>query len=170
LTRDAGLPAPRPPYLAFLPGFLFRTDEVKARYVLRAWLLAFVPSMLLSWLVAMALPAAEAPPLVIDGILAVAMVVLFAPLVETLIMVPVVLLLQRLLGFGPAVVASAVLWGIAHSLAAPVWGLVIWWPFLIFSIAMLTWRRQSLVAAVLVVFAIHAVQNSGPALLILVGR
>ena len=170
MTNDTAAPVARPAYLAFLPAFLFRTDHVKARYLLRAWLLAFVPSIILSWLVAMALPAAEGPPLVIDGAAAVAIVVLFAPFVETLIMVPPLLLLNRLLGPGPAVLGSAIGWGIAHSLAAPIWGLVIWWPFLILSIAMLTWRQQGLVTAILMVFAIHALQNSGPALALLLGR
>ena len=65
------------------------------------------------------------------------------------------------------VVLSAIGWAIAHSLKAPTWGLVIWWPFLIFSTLYVTWRGQGRVLAIGIVFAVHALNNLGPALLLL---
>ena len=65
-----------------------------------------------------------------------------------------------------AVLVSAALWGIAHSLQAAAWGLVIWWPFVIFSTLYMVWRERSVWAALGVVTATHALQNLGPALLI----
>ena len=67
-----------------------------------------------------------------------------------------------------AIVLSSVGWGIAHSLQAPAWGLVIWWPFLIFSTLYVTWRQRSVWAAIGIVFCVHALQNLGPALLLFI--
>ena len=68
-----------------------------------------------------------------------------------------------------AVLVSAVGWGIAHSLAAPAWGLVIWWPFLIFSTLYVTWRQHSLIAGLAMPAAVHGLQNILPALLMFTG-
>jgi hypothetical protein len=68
-----------------------------------------------------------------------------------------------------AILVSAAVWGIAHSLAAPAWGLVIWWPFVIFSTLYLVWRERSVMAALGVATATHALQNLLPALKIAFG-
>jgi hypothetical protein len=166
MTKPASLPG-RPSYLSFLPDFLFSTDSVKARYVARAWALALVPSLLLAILISLIAPGAKQPEFVVDGPLTIAFLVVVGPLIETLLMIPPLLLLNRFAGPGPAVVGSALLWGVLHSLQAPVWGLVAWWLFLIFSIAFLTWRSRGLVTAFLLVTAIHGLQNSVPAALLL---
>ena len=141
------------------------------RHPLRAiavgWLAAFFPSILLAALAQWLLPAAERPSFDIAGLETVALLVLFAPLIETLIMAAVLEVLLRFLPPAAAVLASAIGWGIAHSWVAPAWGLVIWWPFLIFSTLYVTWSRRSVLAALVIVFAVHALQNLGPALLLL---
>jgi hypothetical protein len=53
---------------------------------------------------------------------------------------------------------------VAHSLQAPAWGLVIWWPFLIFSTVFLVWRERSLLGAFALVSLLHALHNLLPAL------
>jgi hypothetical protein len=68
-----------------------------------------------------------------------------------------------------AVVASAVGWGIAHSSVAPIWGLVIWWPFLVFSTLFVTWRNRSLTLAFVIPMCVHALQNLLPAMLVAYG-
>ncbi len=93
----------------------------------------------------------------------------FAPLVETLIMAAVLSLLAHFLSPTPAVLLSAALWGIAHSLQAAAWGLVIWWPFVIFSTLYMVWRERSIMAALGVATATHALQNLLPALTIAFG-
>jgi hypothetical protein len=65
------------------------------------------------------------------------------------------------------IILSASGWGIAHTMVAPAWGLVIWWPFLIFSTLYVTWSKRSIWLGVAIVFAVHALQNLGPALLLL---
>ena len=161
---------PRPPYLNFLPRFLFSSHGSKPGYIVRAWLLTFLPSLLLSALVSSLAAGAEQPDLPTQGTVALLAIVLFAPAVETLLMAPPLLLLSRWLGAGPAVLLSAAGWAIVHSLAAPVWGLVVWWPFLILSIAFLTWRSVGLPTALLIAASIHALHNAaGAALLVGLG-
>ncbi len=165
------MPAPtlalRQPYLRFLPEFLFRDDGSRLPYALKAWVLALLPSLALSLALLAISPDAEAPEFAASGPMLAFLLVVFAPVVETLLMTPPLLLLARLLGPGPAVVASAIGWGVLHSLAAPVWGFIVWWSFLILSIALLNWRSKGLLRAMLTVTAIHALQNSVPAALLL---
>lgn len=133
------------------------------------WLLAFPVSIGLAVLARTVLPEAAAPEFKVEGGVALFLLVVFAPLVETLIMGAVLLILTAFLQRELAVAVSAIGWGAAHSMMAPVWGLVIWWPFLIFSILFVTWRQRSLLAAFLVPMGAHALQNLLPALLIAFG-
>ena len=97
------------------------------------------------------------------------LMVVAAPLLETMIMGAALLLLRLFLTPTQAVLVSAVGWGIVHSTAAPAWGLVIWWPFLVFSTVFLTWRSRSVMAALGMAAATHALHNSAPALLLVSG-
>jgi membrane protease YdiL (CAAX protease family) len=97
------------------------------------------------------------------------MLVVFAPVVETLIMVGPLLILNRLFGPSAAAALSAAGWGIAHSLQAPMWGLVIWWAFFVFSAIILAWRKKSLITGILIVMCVHAMQNAVPAALLVAG-
>jgi len=137
------------------------------RAILVGWLVTTIPALLLSALVASLLPQAAGPTFPVNGLSTVILLVVLAPLVETLIMAAAIEILLLALPPRFAVIASAVGWGIAHSLAAPAWGLVIWWPFLIFSTLYVTWRGQGRVLAMGIVFAVHALNNLGPALLLL---
>lgn len=151
-----------PHYLPLLPDFLFQADRGIGGYVVRAWLLALVPSILISVAVNLLLPDASVPPMPVErgAAFLVPLLVLVAPFVETLLMAPPLLLLNRLLGPAPAVIGSALLWGLLHASVAPAWGLITWWPFLVLSVAFLTWRPRGLGAAIGIATAIHALQNS----------
>ena len=166
---QSSAPAERPSYLRFLPRFLFQPEDSRPAYVLKAWLLVLLPSILLSLAVNVSMPSAEGPELPLSGPLMIALVTFIGPFLETLIMAAVLLALRRCVGSGPAVVLSSIGWGVAHSSAAAIWGLVIWWPFLIFSIAFLAWRERGFWTGILIVTAIHALQNSFAVLLLLVG-
>ena len=131
------------------------------------WLIAFPPSLVLATLAQWLLPGIERPSFDVGGLETVAVLVVFAPLVETLIMAAFLEMLLRFLPPGVAVALSAIGWGIAHSLAAPAWGLVIWWPFLVFSTLYVTWSKRSVLAGIGIAFFVHALQNLGPALLLL---
>ncbi len=161
--------AERPAYLRFLPDFLFRQDEPPLPYILKGWVLALLPSLALSVLAGLvASPTAEIPDIPVQGSSSLLLLIVVGPLLETLILLPMVLGFRRLLGPGPAVLLGALLWAIGHSLAAPIWGLVVWWPFLLFSIAILTWRDRGLLPTVAVVTTIHGLQNATAGLLLLV--
>jgi len=167
---------PAPAGLRWLPAFLFRAGRWPA-YLVKAWLLALVPSILLAGLVALLFAGNSAPDFgpvqtSSDRASLVVALVLIGPLIETLIMGAVLLILRRLFGFTAAVLLSALGWGLAHSFgglafgggAVPAWGLVVWWPFLILSIAFLTWRTRGILAGGAMATAIHGLQNSLPAL------
>jgi membrane protease YdiL (CAAX protease family) len=98
------------------------------------------------------------------------LLVVFAPFVETLIMAGFLSLLLRFMSPAAAILTSALGWGVAHSLQAIGWGLVIWWPFLIFSTLYVVWRQRGVWAGLGVAAATHALQNTGPALLVAFGK
>jgi zinc transporter ZupT len=159
-----------PSGLAFLPGFLRDARQSTALYILKTWLLVFGGSIILAGMVQFVVPAAQMPEFAGEGLWLYFLLVVFAPILETLLMLPPLLILNRLFGPAPAIAGSAVLWGVLHSLAAPTWGLVAWWPFFIFSAILLIWREQrSLSAGVLVVVVIHALQNGIAGLALLFG-
>jgi hypothetical protein len=155
--------------LRFLP-LALRVPERPWVAVAVGWLVAFPVSIALAWLAGLIFPHAAQPDLKGSPALVLFAVVIFSPVVETLIMGGLLLVLLRLLPETAAILVSAIGWGIAHSLAAPTWGMAIWWPFLIFSTLFVTWRRRSLWLAFLLPMCTHALQNLGPALLIVFGK
>ena len=152
--------------IKLLPSALLEPRSAGAA-ILTGWLTAFVPSVVLASAVVGLTPRAAQPQLEVDGAYMLALIVVFAPIVETLIMGAALMLLLRFVGPTGAVLASAAGWGIAHSLAAPAWGLVIWWPFLVFSTLFVTWSRRSVLAGLAVASATHALQNLVPGVLLL---
>ena len=82
----------------------------------------------------------------------------------------VLLILLRFVGPLTAILISAIGWGVAHSLQVPIWGLTIWWPFLVLSTLFVTWRDRSLWAAFTLPMIAHALQNLPPALLVASGK
>jgi hypothetical protein len=159
----------RAPHLPFLPRPLLQARRPLVAIGLGA-LTTIVPSLMLAALVQWLVPGGEGPEFAMDGPIALFALVVFAPIVETLIMGTVLLVLLRLVGPTAAVLVSAAGWGVMHSLAAPIWGLIIWWPFLVFSTLFVVWRNRSLFAAFAVPAAVHALQNLGPGLLVASGQ
>jgi hypothetical protein len=153
--------------LRLLPHFLRDTSQARALYVLKAWLLSFIGSIPLALAVSGLAESPPSPEFGATGGGLIFMLVLVAPALETLLMTPP-LILDRLFGPIPAILGSALGWGVAHSLAEPGWGLVIWWPFLVFSTILLVWRPLGLGKAMLMVIAVHGLQNAVPAISLLV--
>jgi hypothetical protein len=137
--------------------------------ILVGWPLALLPSLALSVVVNALLPQVAGPSFNAKGQAVFALLVVFSPVLETLIMAGVLSVLLRLVSPTRAILASSVGWGIAHSLAAPSWGLVIWWPFLVFSTLFTVWRDRSLWLALAIPAAVHMLQNVGPAILVATG-
>jgi hypothetical protein len=159
-----------PSYLAIMPPFLFKTDSNVARYIIRSWLLSLCGSLVLAIIAERLLPSTHAmPPRSVENPAVIISMVLIAPVVETVIMAGILLLLLTVLGPGPAVVISAIGWGAAHSIVATKMVLITWWSFLIFSIAFVTWSRAiGSIRAVLIAIAVHALDNSFVAVILLI--
>ncbi|MCL6740342.1 hypothetical protein LZ518_04250 [Sphingomonas sp. RB56-2] len=155
-------------FLKFLPAPL--------REPRRAWLAILIgAAMTIAGSLALAVaskaiaPNLPTPAFPIKGPLALFLLVVFAPVLETLIMAGFLTLFLRFLPPASAILLSAAGWGIAHSLEALGWGLVIWWPFLIFSTLFVVWRQRGFWAGVGVAAATHALQNLGPGLKVAFG-
>lgn len=161
-----------PRYLSFLPSFLFRAEGSKVRYVAGATGLSLLGNLILSAVGVLALPGhVGAPERDVASIGEILGLVLFAPVIETALMAGLVALLARWPGPGAGVVISAILWGCLHGMLSLRWGLAIWWSFLIFGIAFLSWgRAEGAGRGLFVATAIHAAQNSCAVLLLLVAE
>ena len=157
----------RPP-VSFLPQAL-REPRRPLRALAVAWATAFVPTMALGAAVTALVPKNALPVIPLTDGSIFWLIVVLAPVLETLLMGAALVLLRLVFSPTWSVLISAVGWGIAHSAAAPAWGLVIWWPFLVFSTMFLTWRSRSLLAALAMAAACHALHNLLPALLLVVG-
>jgi len=144
-----------------------RSPQSTLAAVLVGYVTAFVPSIALAALVSLLLPDAAQPEFGPGSPVQFLLIAGFAPLLETLIMGVVLSLLLRIASPTVAVLLSAGGWGLAHSAMAPAWGLVIWWPFLVFSVLFVAWRQRSWAAGFGVAAATHALQNVGPALALL---
>ena len=154
-------------------GFWFSIEGALWKYVVRMWLLAFVPSIL----IALALSATgvldnqSGPDFGSGRMPAIAVfigVVVISPIVETLLMGVVFKLLSFVTRRRYALaVMSCIFWAGLHSVASPPWGLTIFWPFFVFSCCYLAWRRVSWWRAVWMTTLVHMLQNLLPGLVVL---
>jgi len=147
-------------------------------YIIRMALLSLVPSLLISGLVVASGAFSEAgPPFqkpelgspISVAVMTFLLVVVFSPIVETLLMslgIGLMSLFSKRKVF--VAVLSAILWACIHSLASPAWGLVVCWPFFVFSCAYLAWRPKSWFRGVWVALCIHVLQNLLPGVAILI--
>jgi hypothetical protein len=152
---------------------LFNTQGRVWKYIVRAGLISLVPSLLVSFVVAsVGLGNEENLPQFAEEVGAGALfvsLVIVTPAVETLLLG----LGLWLLSFATRrplrqALGSCVLWGVLHSLLAPAWGLVVAWPFFVFSCAYLAWRQRSWWHAVGAACGIHMFQNLLPGILVAV--
>lgn len=137
--------------------------------ILTGWALSMAGSIALAALSGAIAPGLPAPEFPMKGAIALFMLVVFAPFIETLIMAGLLSLLLRFLTPATSIVLSALAWGAAHSSMAMGWGLVIWWPFLIFSMLYVVWRQRGFWTAVGIVATTHALQNLAPGLVVAFG-
>ena len=68
--------------------------------------------------------------------------VVFAPVVETLILAALLTLIRRL-SIATQAIISAIIWGGLHALIAPFWFFGTVFSFFVFSYAYLVWRKKS---------------------------
>ena len=136
------------------------------RYSLEAWPIALIPSVLLivlaTGLFALAGVSLEsiAPPAREVSILNFLGVVIFAPIVETLVLIGGIKILGNI-SRRPVVVAmmSALVWGLLHGSFGALWFFGTVWSFFVFSCAYLAWRCQSFKAGFIAASVPHALVN-----------
>ncbi|MCX7014308.1 MAG: hypothetical protein NTW86_17445 [Candidatus Sumerlaeota bacterium] len=118
--------------------------------------------MVLSALSFVVAPQAERPEVVqVPVPLALFLVVAVVPWLETLLMWLTLALLGIVLrGATSRALACALVWAVLHSISVPVWGIIVFWPFFVFSTAFLEWQKKSTWKAIAVAALIHMCQNS----------
>jgi hypothetical protein len=142
-------------FLRFLPAPL-REPRRAWLAILTGWLLSLLGSVALAAIVGTVAPDLAKPDFDgIKGMTAIFLIVVFSPLIESLIMGGILVMLLRFLSPAAAILSSALLWGFT-----------IWWPFLIFSTLFVVWRQNGFWAGVGVAAAAHALQNLGPGLFV----
>lgn len=152
---------------------LFLTDEPlpMKKYIFIMALVGLVPSVLMSILVTASGLFGQVGPEIDPNMPVPAIVFSFlilSPIFETLLMSLLFLILSLFIKSKPKLaIASAILWALLHSLASPPWGLIIIWPFYVFSCAYLTWRSQSWFKAFWVTACIHFLQNLLPSIAVI---
>ena len=157
--------------IATLRHALLDREVHPAYYVLRAWPVAIVPTLAITTIASIIAQLAGADHLFdesqwgnlfeMSSAMLLLQIVIVAPILETLLMAPLLALFVRVLPQRRyAVLASASVWAILHSLSAPIWGVCIFWTFVVFSTAFLVWREVSLLHALGVTAAIHALNNA----------
>ena len=144
---------------------LFDNRISMRKYALRAGLISFLPSMMIAAILGSSgiITEESGPTFEGDPRFLLPMIVLIGPPLETLLMVPILWMLSFLTKRQvPLAAMSACVWAVMHSLAAPAWGLCIFWPFFVFSCSYLTWRKRAFWRAILVTSCIHSLQNLLP--------
>ena len=151
-------------FLRFLPAPL-REPRRAWLAILVGYALSIGGSLILALIIGQIAPDLGKPDFKgLSGLTAIIALVVLSPVIETLIMGGVLVILQKFLSPSAAIITSALLWGLVHSLGAASWGFAIWWPFLIFSTLFVVWRQRGFWAGIAVASATHAMQNLVPAL------
>jgi hypothetical protein len=143
------------------------------RYVFRAWLVAFGPSLALFGLRVLAGGAVPGGgmPSGVAGFAAYS--ILGAPLIETGLMLPVAALLRRMSWhrWWLPVVLLAALAAAAHGFAGTAWSAAAaFWPFVVYAATLFAWWRHSWATAFLVAAAVHALYNASFFAVFVAGR
>ena len=135
------------------------------KYILRTGLISLVPSIIIALILGLsgAIKEDTGPEFEGSPLSLLITLVIIGPLLETLLLGGGLWLLsfitrrQVLLAL-----ISAFVWAVMHSLLAPAWGLVVMWPFFVFSCSYLAWRKRSWWHAILITSCVHAFQNILP--------
>lgn len=155
---------------SFAPGALWRSlfelQQSRLAYLGRALVLDLPLSLLVA---ALASTIAKAPDLKFNGgpAMVVFLLCVFAPVIETAVMVLLFGVLRWFTSREELLAASsALLWALLHATTHPVWGVGVFWPFFLYSVCYLQWSKRSRSDAFLMTAAFHALHNLGPALLL----
>lgn len=141
------------------------SDQPKAAYLGRALLADLPVTIAVSFALTQftGIPAPGLPWETLPRVL-LAMCV-FAPLVETFGMVVLFWILRRVVRRAALVpFAAALVCAGLHSLARPLWGIEVFWGFLIFSLCYLAWEKKSPLQGFWMTAILHSLHNLLPTL------
>lgn len=142
-----------------------RPDGSRVAYVLRMALMAFTGAILVA--VILSDYMVESPDQG-AGMGVVFTVLVLAPVIETLIMWGIFIGLGFFLhDFRMKAFVSGGIWAGVYAASAPLSGVIMFWPFLLFSITFLVWERRSINEALIMTISTHALFNLVPALMFL---
>ena len=140
--------------------FLFNTNQSEIGYVVKSYLLHACVTFPLVFAASYIWGSELVAP---DGRQesSLLFLIILAPAVETLLMVPILKLIQ-MFKFEVVMtsVISALIWGVAHTVNSMLNGFGVLFLFFILSISYLTWHQKSFKAAFGVTFGIHALNLS----------
>jgi hypothetical protein len=142
---------------------LFNTEQPATRYILNAAWRILVIAIPLSILLGILFPNVEGPDY--SGLTSslprmFILIVIGAPLLETLIMWPVIALIRIFTKVTWQVaLVSALFWGFLHWLQSPLQGVVTTWSFFVMSVCFIVWRRHSLGKSYLYTACVHGMNN-----------
>lgn len=144
---------------------LRNTDQAMLSYVWRAWLIAFIPSLVLGAIATSAFaslghkdPGPDYSSLMEFAIFG----VLIAPWLETIIMWPILSILKRIFRKTLwAALACGALFGALHVAGGPHFsqGVATTWGFFVLSLCFLEWRKKSRGRAIIVTALVHTCTN-----------
>lgn len=154
-----------------LTGTLFDTKQPIYLYIVKGFLLSIIPALGVALILDLAFPAVEQPDIAfkdLNPVLIFVLLVILPPILETLMMWFFIGLIQKLTKhIWLVAIISAFIWGVLHSLQVPIWGLVVFWSFVVFSVSFQVWMKVSRSHAFWVTASIHACQNFVPFIAVL---
>ena len=153
----------------------FITDPEQGffKYLVKSYLLAFIPVQVLALFISfMNIDGSNSDDYLLDQseqiLEIVAGFVFIAPIIETILMALFITTISLIIKNVYTVsFITALIAGLIHSLFIPFWGIHTFWPFFIFSMAFLTWRKISFIKGFLMANAIHLLYNIVPTIAII---
>ena len=153
--------------------FLTDPEQGFLKYLVKSYLLAFIPAQVLALFISfMNIDGSNSDDYLLDQseqiLEIVAGFVFIAPIIETILIALFITAISLIIKNVYTVsFITALIAGLIHSLFIPFWGIHTFWPFFIFSMAFLTWRKISFIKGFLMANAIHLLYNIVPTIAII---
>lgn len=140
---------------------LFNTAQAKTLYIFKALFISVIPAILISSCLVWLFPETEQPSFAEDGMIGFFFGAVFlGPIAETFVLWGGISFIRLFVSSTWKIaLVSASVWAVLHSSSAAMWGMVIFWSFVVFSISFIEWAKVSTRDALLVTAAIHMCQN-----------
>ncbi|ARD46389.1 CPBP family glutamic-type intramembrane protease [Colwellia sp. PAMC 21821] len=139
---------------------LENTNQPLKYYIFKIYLLVICIGLPLAIFLGFLFPNAAVPDFELGTEVFVG-AVLISPILETILMIPVIYLLRKTTTNIVVVsILSALIWGGVHSMQVPLWGVGVFTLFFMMSMAYQYWDAHSRGHALFVVTIIHALNNA----------